>query len=233
MQVVVADLYEEGFNAMRQCTCVRTDVADPASVEEMIEKTVQALKPHRCARQLRRRKLGHHAKGPARLAAAWLSRPAPTARSRTGAPSSPPTSTAVFYCSRAAAPHLKKQGGAIVNVASVAARKGIPPAPKAPADPMRWRRRASWASRASSRSSSGLRRARELRRAGRDRQRAAEARHGAHRQGARTGRSHVHHPDGARRHGRGMRRADRCAMHRRHVLHDGVTVDVNGASYAA
>ena len=32
----------------------------------------------------------------------------------------------VFYCSRAA-PHLKKQGGAIVNVASVAARKGIPP----------------------------------------------------------------------------------------------------------
>jgi 3-oxoacyl-[acyl-carrier protein] reductase len=33
----------------------------------------------------------------------------------------------VFYCSRAAAPHLKKQGGAIVNVASVAARKGIPP----------------------------------------------------------------------------------------------------------
>jgi NAD(P)-dependent dehydrogenase (short-subunit alcohol dehydrogenase family) len=34
---------------------------------------------------------------------------------------------AVFYCSRAAAPHLKKQGGAIVNVASVAARKGVAP----------------------------------------------------------------------------------------------------------
>jgi 3-oxoacyl-[acyl-carrier protein] reductase len=33
----------------------------------------------------------------------------------------------VFFCARAAAPHLKKQGGAIVNVASVAARKGIPP----------------------------------------------------------------------------------------------------------
>jgi meso-butanediol dehydrogenase / (S,S)-butanediol dehydrogenase / diacetyl reductase len=33
----------------------------------------------------------------------------------------------VFYAARAAAPHLKKQGGAIVNVASVAARKGIPP----------------------------------------------------------------------------------------------------------
>jgi 3-oxoacyl-[acyl-carrier protein] reductase len=32
-----------------------------------------------------------------------------------------------FYCARAAAPHLKKQGGAIVNVASIAARKGIPP----------------------------------------------------------------------------------------------------------
>lgn len=32
-----------------------------------------------------------------------------------------------FHCARAAAPHLKKQGGAIVNVASIAARKGIPP----------------------------------------------------------------------------------------------------------
>jgi NAD(P)-dependent dehydrogenase (short-subunit alcohol dehydrogenase family) len=32
-----------------------------------------------------------------------------------------------FYCSRAAAPYLAKQGGAIVNVSSVAARKGIPP----------------------------------------------------------------------------------------------------------
>jgi len=32
-----------------------------------------------------------------------------------------------FYACRAAAPHLKKQGGAIVNVASIAARKGIPP----------------------------------------------------------------------------------------------------------
>ena len=33
----------------------------------------------------------------------------------------------MFYCSRAAAPHLCKQGGAIVNVSSIAARKGIPP----------------------------------------------------------------------------------------------------------
>jgi NAD(P)-dependent dehydrogenase (short-subunit alcohol dehydrogenase family) len=33
----------------------------------------------------------------------------------------------VFYCARAAAPHLRKQGGAIVNVSSIAARKGIPP----------------------------------------------------------------------------------------------------------
>jgi NAD(P)-dependent dehydrogenase (short-subunit alcohol dehydrogenase family) len=32
-----------------------------------------------------------------------------------------------FYCCRAAAPFLKKQGGAIVNISSVAARKGIPP----------------------------------------------------------------------------------------------------------
>jgi 3-oxoacyl-[acyl-carrier protein] reductase len=32
-----------------------------------------------------------------------------------------------FYCCRGAAPYLKKQGGAIVNISSVAARKGIPP----------------------------------------------------------------------------------------------------------
>jgi NAD(P)-dependent dehydrogenase (short-subunit alcohol dehydrogenase family) len=41
MRVVVADLYEEGFKAMRQCTCIRCDVADPVSVAEMIEKTVK------------------------------------------------------------------------------------------------------------------------------------------------------------------------------------------------
>ena len=43
MQVVVADLYEQGFPALRQCTCIRCDVADPAAVEEMVGKTVQSL----------------------------------------------------------------------------------------------------------------------------------------------------------------------------------------------
>ncbi|MGH8740042.1 MAG: SDR family NAD(P)-dependent oxidoreductase, partial [Burkholderiales bacterium] len=32
-----------------------------------------------------------------------------------------------FYCCRAVAPYLKQRGGAIVNISSVAARKGIPP----------------------------------------------------------------------------------------------------------
>ena len=39
-QVVVADLYEEGFSALRECFCVRCDVADPASVEAMIERAI-------------------------------------------------------------------------------------------------------------------------------------------------------------------------------------------------
>jgi meso-butanediol dehydrogenase / (S,S)-butanediol dehydrogenase / diacetyl reductase len=126
MQVVVADLYEEGFPSLRQCTCVRTDVADPASVETMVEKAVQAL--------------GRIDVLVNCVGGSW-------GISRKDLIASPPLGfrgltncsledwrtivaanlDSVFYCARAAAPHLKKQGGAIVNVASVAARKGIPP----------------------------------------------------------------------------------------------------------
>src|ERR1041384_7916104 len=39
--VVVADLYEQGFPAPRECLCIKTDVADPAAVDRMVLKTVQ------------------------------------------------------------------------------------------------------------------------------------------------------------------------------------------------
>jgi 3-oxoacyl-[acyl-carrier protein] reductase len=126
MQVVVADLYEEGFSALRQCLCIRCDVADPDSVQKMVDAAI--------GRFQRLDVLVNCVGG------SW-------GITRKDLVSSPPlgfrgltnctledwrTIVAVnldsaFHCARAAAPHLKKQGGAIVNVASVAARKGIPP----------------------------------------------------------------------------------------------------------
>jgi 3-oxoacyl-[acyl-carrier protein] reductase len=124
-EVVVADLYEAGFDRFKGL-CVKTDVADPASVQEMIGKTVQTFG---------RLDILVNCVG-----GSW-------AITREDLLASPPSGfrgltncslddwrtilganlDSVFYCARAAAPHLKKQGGAIVNVASVAARKGIPP----------------------------------------------------------------------------------------------------------
>jgi len=126
MQVVVADLYEEGFAALRQCLCVRCDVADPASVEDMVARAVE--------------RLGRIDVLVNCVGGSW-------GITRKDLIASPPSGfrgltncsledwriivaanlDAVFYSCRAAAPHLKKQGGAIVNVASIAARKGIPP----------------------------------------------------------------------------------------------------------
>ena len=126
MQVVVADLYEEGFSALRECFCVRCDVSDPSSVQQMIETA---------AKHFGRIDVLVNCVG-----GSW-------GITREDLLASPPLGfrgltncsledwrtivaanlDSVFYCARAAAPHLKKQGGAIVNVASVAARKGIPP----------------------------------------------------------------------------------------------------------
>jgi len=126
MQVVVADLYEEGFAALRQCLCVRCDVADPSSVEDMVARAVE--------------RLGRIDVLVNCVGGSW-------GITRKDLIASPPSGfrgltscslddwrtivaanlDAVFYSCRAAAPHLKKQGGAIVNVASIAARKGIPP----------------------------------------------------------------------------------------------------------
>ena len=126
MQVAVADLYEEGFPALAQCLCIRCDVADPSSVEDMVAQTVK--------------RLGRIDVLVNCVGGSW-------GITRQDLRASPPSGfrglancsledwrtivaanlDAVFYSCRAAAPHLKKQGGAIVNVASVAARKGIPP----------------------------------------------------------------------------------------------------------
>ena len=126
MQVAVADLYEEGFAALKQCFCVRCDVADPSSVDEMIRKVVE-----RCGRiDVLVNCVG----------GSWgiteqdlIASPPRGFRGLTNCELSDwrtilaANLDSAFYCARAAAPHLKKQGGAIVNVASVAARKGIPP----------------------------------------------------------------------------------------------------------
>ena len=126
MHVVVADIYQEGFSALKQFTCIRCDAADPASVDAMVDEVV--------AKHGRIDVLVNCVGG------SW-------AITRKDLLASPPLGfrgltncsledwrtivaanlDSVFYCTRAAAPHLRKQGGAIVNVASVAARKGIPP----------------------------------------------------------------------------------------------------------
>jgi len=46
MQVVVADLYEEGFVTLPACTCIRTDASDARAVEAVGEERI-VLKPFR------------------------------------------------------------------------------------------------------------------------------------------------------------------------------------------
>jgi NAD(P)-dependent dehydrogenase (short-subunit alcohol dehydrogenase family) len=124
-EVVVADLYTEGFAAFGGL-CIRTDVADPASVEQMVR---QAIEAHGRLDILVNCVGGSWAiteqdlRSPPRRGFLGLTN-CELADWRTilGA-----NLDSAFYCCRAAAPHLKKQGGAIVNVSSVAARKGIPP----------------------------------------------------------------------------------------------------------
>ncbi len=126
MQVVVADLYEDGFASLPECACIRCDVVDPASVQRMVEKAVEKHKRIDVLVNC--------------VGGSWgitrqdlVASPPPGFRGLTNCSLDDwrtivaANLDSVFYCSRAAAPHLKKQGGAIVNVASVAARKGIPP----------------------------------------------------------------------------------------------------------
>ena len=126
MQVAVADLYEAGFATLPQALCIRTDVNDPAALERMVQAVVE--------RHGRLDVLVNCVGGSWGITSADLTAPPPRGfrgltncsledwRTILGA-----NLDATFYCCRAAAPHLKKQGGAIVNLASIAARKGIPP----------------------------------------------------------------------------------------------------------
>ena len=126
MQVVVADLYEQGFGTLPGCSCIRTDVSDPQAVEAMVAEVAR--------KHGRIDVLVNCVGGSWGITAQDLTAPPPRSfrgvtncsledwRTIIGA-----NLDSAFYCCRAAAEHLKKQGGAIVNVASIAARKGIPP----------------------------------------------------------------------------------------------------------
>jgi 3-oxoacyl-[acyl-carrier protein] reductase len=124
-EVVVADLFVEGFSAFKGL-CVKTDASDPLSVEAM---TRQVVERHGRIDILVNCVGGswgiteQDLRSPPRRGFLGLTN-CELADWRTilGA-----NLDSAFYCCRAAAPYLKRQGGAIVNIASVAARKGIPP----------------------------------------------------------------------------------------------------------
>jgi 3-oxoacyl-[acyl-carrier protein] reductase len=133
--VVVADLYEAGFAevmrvieaAGRRCRCIRTDVADPASAEAMVKEA---------ASEFGRIDVLVNAVG-----GSWSITPedltAPPRRGFVGLTNCSlgdwrtilgVNLDGAFYCARAAAPYLRASpGGAIVNFASIAARKGLRP----------------------------------------------------------------------------------------------------------
>jgi 3-oxoacyl-[acyl-carrier protein] reductase len=124
-EVVVADLYTEGFSAFRGL-CIRTDAAEPQSVQTMIQATVE--------KHGRIDILVNCVGGSWGITEQDLrAPPRPTFLGLTNCELSDwrtilgANLDSAFYCCRGAAPYLKKQGGAIVNISSVAARKGIPP----------------------------------------------------------------------------------------------------------
>ena len=122
MQVVVLDLFEEGFKTLPDCRCILTDVSDSRAVEKAFSTLERVDVLVNCVGGSWEISKDDLRAGP-RLGFLGLTNCSleewHTIR---GA-----NLDSVFYCCRAAAPLLKKQGGAIVNVASVAARKGIPP----------------------------------------------------------------------------------------------------------
>lgn len=126
MQVAVADLYEAGFASLPECFCVRCDVSDPDSVQQAVDSVVSRFKRLDALVNCVGGSWGITQKD-------LVARPPLGFRGLTSCSLEDwrtivaANLDSVFYCARAAAPHLKKQGGAIVNVASVAARKGIPP----------------------------------------------------------------------------------------------------------
>ena len=122
MQVVVLDLYEEGFKSLPNCRCIVTDVADFRAVEKALSALERIDVLVNCVGgswEITREDLRA---GPRRGFLGLTNCSLEDWNTIRGA-----NLDSVFNCCHAAAPLLKKQGGAIVNVASVAARKGIPP----------------------------------------------------------------------------------------------------------
>src|SRR5262245_16804727 len=133
--VAVADLYDAGFAeitraveaARRRCRCVLTDVADPVSVDAMVREVAGAFG--------RIDVLVNAVGGSWGITAADLT--TPPRRGFVGLTNCSLDDwrtilgvnlDGAFYCARAAAPYLRASpGGAIVNFASVAARKGLRP----------------------------------------------------------------------------------------------------------
>ena len=133
--VVVADLYEAGFPEVtrmveglgRRCLCIRADVADPGSVDKMVTEAVATF--------------GRIDVLVNAVGGSWgITREDLTAPPRRGFVGLTNCDLddwrtivgvnleGAFYCARAVAPYLREsRGGAIVNFASVAARKGLRP----------------------------------------------------------------------------------------------------------
>jgi len=117
----VLDLYEEGFSSLPGCECIKCDVSDPSQVDRAfaLERLDALVNCVGGSWEITKDDLRS---GPRRGFRGLTNCSLEDWNTIRGA-----NLDSVFYCCRAAAPLLKKQGGAIVNVASVAARKGIPP----------------------------------------------------------------------------------------------------------
>ena len=122
LQVVVLDLYEEGFSSLPGCRCVKCDVSDPGEVEKAFDSIKQIDVLVNCVGGSWEITKDDLRAGPRRGFRGLTNCSLEDWNAIRAA-----NLDSVFYCCRAAAPLLKKQGGAVVNVSSVAARKGIPP----------------------------------------------------------------------------------------------------------
>lgn len=122
MQVVVLDLYEEGFSSLPGCECVKCDVSDFNSVQAIFSGLERVDVLVNCVGGSWEITKDDLRSGPRRGFLGLTNCSLEEWNTIRGA-----NLDSVFYCCHAAAPLLKKQGGAIVNVASIAARKGIPP----------------------------------------------------------------------------------------------------------
>jgi len=122
MGVVVLDLYEEGFSSLSGCQCIKCDVSDFDSVQRIFSGLERVDVLVNCVGGSWEITKDDLRAGPRRGFLGLTNCSLEQWNTIRGA-----NLDSVFYCCRAAAPLLKKQGGAIVNVASIAARKGIPP----------------------------------------------------------------------------------------------------------